>query len=99
MSPYGSAWDRACELYAQLYGERVDYGCRHSERYGHERFGRDYSDCPLIRNPKDAMLVLIGHSFGGTTARVRAGAGKHREKLREYPERSGDGNGRKDIGL
>ena len=39
VSPHGSAWDRACELYAQLYGTRVDYGKRHSEEYGHERFG------------------------------------------------------------
>ena len=26
VSPTGSAWDRACELYAQLAGARVDYG-------------------------------------------------------------------------
>jgi triacylglycerol lipase len=89
VSPYGSAWDRACELYAQLYGERVDYGCRHSERYGHERFGRDYSDCPLIRNPKDAMLVLIGHSFGGTTARMFAELMENGdEEERAYTERN-----------
>ena len=25
VSPTGSAWDRACELYAQLAGKRVDY--------------------------------------------------------------------------
>ena len=26
VAPYGSAWDRACELYAQLSGTEVDYG-------------------------------------------------------------------------
>ena len=26
VSPTGSAWDRACELYAQLAGKRTDYG-------------------------------------------------------------------------
>ncbi len=48
VSPTGSAWDRACELYAQLYGQRTDYGKAHSERNNHSRFGRDFSDCPLI---------------------------------------------------
>lgn len=31
VSPTGSAWDRACELYAQLTGTRVDYGAEHSQ--------------------------------------------------------------------
>ena len=26
VGPFSSAWDRACELYAQLTGTRVDYG-------------------------------------------------------------------------
>ena len=70
VSPHGSAWDRACELYAQLYGTRVDYGKRHSEEYGHERFGKDFSDCPLCTIEDETELILIGHSFGGTTIRV-----------------------------
>ena len=28
--PISSAWDQACELYAQLKGTRVDYGEHHS---------------------------------------------------------------------
>lgn len=68
---HGSAWDRACELYAQLSGTRVDYGKNHSRRYRHERFGRDFSSCPLIdRWDQDTRLVLIGHSFGGVTVRL-----------------------------
>ena len=70
VSPHGSAWDRACELYAQLYGTRVDYGKRHSEEYGHERFGKDFSDCPLCTIEDETELILIGHSFGGTTIRL-----------------------------
>ena len=46
VAPTSSAWDRACELYAQLAGARVDYGAAHSRRYQHSRFGRDFSDCP-----------------------------------------------------
>ena len=48
VSPEGSAWDRACELYAQLAGTVTDYGKAHSERYGHGRFGLDFTGRPLI---------------------------------------------------
>lgn len=73
VSPKGSSWDRACELYAQIFGTRVDYGAAHSREYHHERYGRDYTDCPLIPHWDDDMgLVLIGHSFGGVTARLFA---------------------------
>lgn len=68
VDPIGSAWDRACELYAQLYGKRVDYGKAHSMRCGHGRFGRDYSACPL--GEAGSPLVLLGHSFGGATVRL-----------------------------
>ena len=30
VDPMGSAWDRACELYAQLAGSRVDSGAAHT---------------------------------------------------------------------
>ena len=73
VSPEGSAWDRACELYAQLAGSVVDYGKAHSERCGHERFGRDYSKDPLIPDwEKGVKIVLLGHSFGGATVRLFA---------------------------
>ncbi len=73
VSPTGSAWDRACELYAQLSGTRVDYGVEHCRKYRHERFGRDFSSCPLIPDwGPDTRLVLLGHSFGGATARLFA---------------------------
>ena len=73
VSPVGSAWDRACELYAQLAGTKVDYGEAHSREFRHERFGRDFSDKPLIPEwNEDTRLVLIGHSFGGATVRLFA---------------------------
>ena len=63
-----SAWDRACELYAQLTGTKVDYGKEHSERCHHPRFGKDYSRCPLIDEfSAEAKINLLGHSFGGAT--------------------------------
>ncbi len=73
VSPSSSAWDRACELYAQLTGSVVDYGKAHSERCGHERFGEDYTGRALI--PKwdaENKINLLGHSFGGATIRVFA---------------------------
>jgi len=72
IGPVSSAWDRACELYAQLAGTRVDYGQAHSERCGHARYGRAY-DKPLFQGwGPDRPLNLIGHSFGGNTARMFA---------------------------
>ena len=71
VAPHGSAWDRACELYAQLSGSVVDYGEEHSKRCKHERFGTDFSKNPLIEswNSED-KINLIGHSFGGATVRL-----------------------------
>lgn len=71
VDPVGSAWDRACELYAQLTGTVVDYGFVHSTVYNHPRFGTDYSRDPLIAGWGASKQVnLIGHSFGGATIRL-----------------------------
>ncbi len=71
VAPTGSAWDRACELYAQIAGTRTDYGAAHSKAFGHTRYGRDFSDCPLIPAwHEKTRLVLLGHSFGGATVRL-----------------------------
>ena len=73
VAPGGSAWDRTCELYAQLAGTRTDYGKAHSEKARHGRYGRDFSACPLIPEWNgDTRLVLLGHSFGGATVRLFA---------------------------
>ena len=70
VDPTGSAWDRACELYAQLTGTRVDYGEAHSRAAGHERFGRDFTGHALLDDFGTSKFALIGHSFGGATIRV-----------------------------
>lgn len=76
MAPLGSAWDRMCELYAQMTGTRVDYGKAHSERFGHARYGRTYSE-PLVPgwgetddNGDVRKVNLVAHSFGGVSARM-----------------------------
>ena len=71
VAPQGSAWDRACELFAQIAGTRTDYGMAHAAMYRHERFGPDFTDRQLIASwDDDTRLVLIGHSFGGATVRL-----------------------------
>lgn len=79
VGPVSSNWDRACELYAQLTGTRVDYGEAHSKQHNHLRYGRTYDE-PVIENwgGTDASgsinkVNLIGHSFGGNTIRLLAG--------------------------
>ena len=70
VGPISSAWDRACELYAQLTGTTVDYGAAHSAAHDHARYGITY-DRPLFSGWGTKRAVnLVGHSFGGATARL-----------------------------
>lgn len=73
VGPLSSAWDRACEMYAQLTGTRVDYGEAHSKECGHDRYGLDYTGRGLLGNytwDAEHKLNLLGHSFGGATERT-----------------------------
>lgn len=66
-----SAWDRACELYAQLTGTRVDYGEEHSSRCGHKRYGENFAHRALYSDwSAENKINLFGHSFGGATIRM-----------------------------
>ena len=70
VGPLSSAWDRACELYAQLTGTTVDYGAAHAAEYDHARYGVTY-DKPLFEGwSADKKINLVGHSFGGATIRL-----------------------------
>ena len=70
VGPLSSAWDRACELYAQLVGARTDYGVKHAQDFGHERYGIDY-ETPLFYGwGTERAVNLVGHSFGGATIRL-----------------------------
>ncbi len=78
VGPFSSAWDRACELYAQLTGTTVDYGEAHSKEHGHERYGKEYTT-PLYtewgnetEGGQMQKINLVGHSFGGNTIRLLA---------------------------
>ena len=72
VGPLSSAWDRACEIYAQLTGTVTDYGEAHSKAHGHDRYGFSYEGKPLMGkawNIND-KINLVGHSFGGATVRL-----------------------------
>jgi triacylglycerol lipase len=70
VGPVSSFHDRACELYAQIRGRRVDYGERHSREAGHDRFSPSltFEERGLFpdwsaKNP----VILVGHSAGAQT--------------------------------
>ncbi|KAI8809163.1 Alpha/Beta hydrolase protein [Cladochytrium replicatum] len=72
VAPASSNWERACQLYAQLKGTRVDYGIAHARKFGHERFGKDYTGkglYPEWGNP-GKKAHFIGHSMGGPTTQL-----------------------------
>ena len=73
VDPVGSVWDRACELYAQLVGARVDYGAAHSAQCGHDRYGKDYTGRAMISSwDVEHKINLIGHSLGAPTCTMLA---------------------------
>ncbi|MBF0811274.1 hypothetical protein E4T72_09360 [Staphylococcus xylosus] len=69
MSPFGSNYDRALELYYYIKGGTVDYGAYHSKKYGHARYGKTYKGI-YPEWPPGKKVHLVGHSFGGQTIQV-----------------------------
>ena len=70
VGPVSSTWDRACELYAQLTGTKVDYGEAHAAQHGHDRYGKTFRK-PMVKNwSAENPVALVGHSFGGATSRM-----------------------------
>ncbi|ARN83189.1 hypothetical protein B1812_21275 [Methylocystis bryophila] len=67
--PISSLHDRACEVFAQIKGTRIDYGEAHSEEAGHARFSRDFTGRGFLSDwSEDNPVILIGHSAGAPTA-------------------------------
>ncbi len=91
VGPVSSTWDRACELYAKLTGTTVDYGEAHAKAHNHARFGRVYTEPMLPGWGESVTANLIGHSFGGETARLLASLlanGDETERATEQEGRS-----------
>ena len=59
-----SAHDRACELFYELYGGRVDYGAEHAQHFGHARYGQTLQ-AKWPAWSAERPVDLVGHSYGG----------------------------------
>ncbi|PCJ36662.1 MAG: lipase [Moraxellaceae bacterium] len=75
--PFSSYWDRACEFYAFIKGTKVDYGQAHADKFGHTRFGTDYTGQGIYEEwgeldskGEKRKVHIIAHSFGGPAART-----------------------------
>lgn len=63
--PLSSFHDRACELFAQIKGTKIDYGEPHSGAAGHAQFSTDHSGNGLFPEwSAENPIILIGHSAG-----------------------------------
>ncbi|GBG32335.1 Hypothetical Protein FCC1311_070351 [Hondaea fermentalgiana] len=70
VGPVSSNHDRACEAYAQIMGTVVDYGKVHSERHGHNRYGRNFTGKGFYPEwSTENPIHILGHSMGGSTIR------------------------------
>ena len=83
VGPISSCWDRACELYAQMVGDTVDYGEAHAKAHNHARYGRTYTT-PLFdgwgKSEKNGVIKkvnLVGHTAMKQNGKLRL--------LRSYP--------------
>jgi triacylglycerol lipase len=66
--PISSFHDRACELFAQIKGTRIDYGEAHSLVAGHARWSRDYARRGFVSDwSEENPVILVGHSAGAQT--------------------------------
>ncbi len=65
--PLSSFHDRACEVFAQTKGGRVDYGESHCAKAGHPRFSRTYDRGFFPDWSADNPVILVGHSAGAQT--------------------------------
>ena len=69
--PVSSFHDRACEVFAQITGDKVDYNGKdgmHCTQAKHSDSNKDYSGKALVPNwSEDNPVILIGHSAGAHT--------------------------------
>jgi len=68
VGPVSSFHDRACELFAQIGGGRIDYGAQHSSEARHARYSREYADPFAPDWSEENPVILVGHGAGAQTA-------------------------------
>mmetsp|Transcript_13855 Transcript_13855/g.47910 ORF Transcript_13855/g.47910 Transcript_13855/m.47910 type:complete len:418 (-) Transcript_13855:49-1302(-) len=82
---FASLHDRACEVFYQIKGGKVDYGEEHSQRFGHARYGRLYPGL-FSEWSSERPIHMLGHSLGGATARYL----QHLLEARAFPGHATD---------
>lgn len=66
--PVSSFHDRACEVFAQIKGTKVDYGEQHSKDEHHSRYSDNFTGNAFVANwSEENPVILIGHSAGAQT--------------------------------
>jgi len=70
--PVSSFHDRACEVFAQIRGTRVDYGTNHCADEKHRQVAKDYTGHGFFSESseewsEDNPVILIAHSAGAHT--------------------------------
>lgn len=69
-SGVSSIHDRVCQCFYELVGGTVNYGKEHSEFHGHNTLGTTFKVGKFPSWSADFPVHLVGHSFGGVTARA-----------------------------
>jgi hypothetical protein len=64
----GSLHDRACYIFYQIKGGKINYGEEHSEFHGHSQYGEEELNGLYPEWDENHPIILIGHSLGGLTA-------------------------------
>src|SRR5437763_5898334 len=66
--PVSSFHDRACEVFAQIKGTKIDYGEQHSAAEKHARYSDDFTGKAFVANwSEENPVILISHSAGAQT--------------------------------
>ncbi len=67
-SSTASTHDQVCEIFYELKGGTVDYGEKHANFHGHNRYGRHFPQGKYPEWDEHHPVIFMGHSFGGIAA-------------------------------
>jgi hypothetical protein len=65
-----SLHDRVMQIFYEIKGGTINYGKDHSELHGHDEIGETFESGKFSEWNEENPIHIVGHSFGGVTARV-----------------------------